>query len=97
MTVSRPKPLTSYFKRRIPRKDIENRGSVPLKDDDDLPRSPPKVSKVSGPSLLQLIHRPLKQKADKKIKKRCGNNLYGSKGKPKCEACRISRRSVFFA
>lgn len=27
-------------------------------------------------------------------KKRSGNNLYGSKGKPKCNACRVARRAV---
>jgi hypothetical protein len=30
----------------------------------------------------------------KKQSKRSGNNLYGSKGKPKCEACRTARRGV---
>jgi len=41
-----------------------------------------------------MVIRIKKSSSSKKSSKRSGNNLYGSKGKPKCEACRTARRGV---
>jgi len=36
----------------------------------------------------------VEKNTERKERKRSGNNLYGSKGKPKCGNCRLARRAV---